>query len=351
MLQNPLPLAADPAGAAAAAAGAGEPEPVVLRTARTSSASSSTMMSVTEAPSEEPSPAPPGRGTVPEAIVPADELVIQPSRGWIGINWGELYRYRELLAFLIWRDIKVRYKQAVLGVAWAVLQPVVSMIVFTLVFGIAANLKEGLPKSVPYAVLVFSGLLPWQLFALAVGTGGMSLVSQQNLLTKIYFPRLFVPTAVVGGAVVDTGIAFCAFLVLVAFKGGVVLSPLLLCVPLLLGLTVMLSLGMAYLMSALTISFRDFRFILPFMVQIWMWGSFVAFPVPKKIVENPGHWQWAFALNPMHGIISTFRRVLFGENFGYSPLYLATSILISASIFVLGLFYFRRTERRFADIA
>jgi lipopolysaccharide transport system permease protein len=208
-----------------------------------------------------------------------------------------------------------------------------------------------LPEGVSYPVFVFTGLLPWQLFALAVGTGGMSLVNQQHLLTKIYFPRLFVPTAVVGGALVDTAVASCAFLVLVAIKGGLVLSPMLLLLPPLIALTLMLALGMAYLMSALTISYRDFRFILPFMVQIWMWGSFVAFQVPKGIIENPGHWRWAFLLNPMHGIISTYRKVLLNQDFGFSPMYLASSVLIAASVFVLGLFYFRRTERRFADIA
>src|SRR5688572_24315723 len=130
-------------------------------------------------------------------------LVIQPSKGWIGVDWAELFRFRELLAFLVWRDVKVRYKQAVLGVAWAVLEPLMAMLIFTAIFGIAAGMKGNLPKDIPFAIFVFAALIPWKLFRTSLTTGGMSLVQQQNLLTKIYFPRLFVPTATVGSALVD----------------------------------------------------------------------------------------------------------------------------------------------------
>src|SRR3954447_4113158 len=161
-----------------------------------------------------------------------DELVIQPRRGWIAVDWRELWRSRELLYFLVWRDIKVRYKQAVLGLAWAVLQPAVQMLVFTLIFGVAAGFRKSLPN-VPYSVFVLSGLLPWQLFATALSMGGMSLVNQQHLLTKIYFPRLFIPTAVVGGALMDFAVAGVMFAVLLLAGGiiptwGVVFVPLLL---------------------------------------------------------------------------------------------------------------------------
>ena len=280
------------------------------------------------------------------------ELVIQPRRGWIAIDWRELWRHRELLFFLVWRDVKVRYKQAVLGALWAVLQPAIQVLVFTLIFGFAIELRKTMEIGVPYAVFVFAAMLPWQLFSVSMKAGGMSLVNQQHLLTKIYFPRLFVPTAPVGGALIDFGVASCAFLVLLATY-RITPSWTIVFVPLLLVLSVMLGLGMAYLLSALTVTYRDFRFLIPFLVQIWMWMSFVAFPVPQKISESP-KWHWVLALNPMHGIISSYRKALFGDRdagAAWSPLYLATSVAISITVFVLGVFYFRRTERRFADIA
>ena len=288
------------------------------------------------------------------AVAPAvspDELVIEPRRGWIAVDGRELWRSRELLYFLIWRDIKVRYKQAVLGIAWAVLQPAIQMLVFTLIFGVAAGFRKSLPN-VPYSVFVLSGLLPWQLFATALSMGGMSLVNQQHLLTKIYFPRLFIPTAVVGGALVDLGVASLLFAVVLAACGivptwGIVL------VPALLAVTLAMALGAAYLLSALTVTFRDFRFIVPFLTQIWMWVSFV--PLPPEIIKD-SRWKWVLAFNPMYSIVAAWRKVLLGnraEDFriGWDWRYFAVSLAITAALFVLGLFYFRRTERRFADIA
>src|SRR3982750_1571507 len=221
------------------------------------------------------------------APMTGDELVIEPRRGWIAVDWRELWRSRELLYFLIWRDIKVRYKQAVLGVAWAVLQPAVQMLIFTLIFGLAAGFRQRL-QGISYPVFVLSGLLPWQLFATALSMGGMSLVNQQHLLTKIYFPRLFIPTAVVGGALVDLAVAsllFAAVLVAcgIAPTWGILLLPALLAV------TVAVALGMAYLLAALTVTYRDFRFIVPFLTQIWMWVSFV--PLPPEIIKD-SRWKW-----------------------------------------------------------
>lgn len=282
------------------------------------------------------------------------ELVIEPRRGWIGVDWQELYRNRELLYFLVWRDVKVRYKQAVLGIGWAVLQPVVQMVVFTLIFGIAAKLKNTLPPGLPYSVFVLSGLLPWQLFATSLNAGGMSLVNQQHLLTKIYFPRLFIPTAVAGGALIDLGISSVLFAVLLLITGIVPTWGVLLLPPLL-ALTVMVSLGMAYLMSALTVTYRDFRFLIPFMAQIWMWLSFVAFP-PAMVEDSK--WRWLLALNPMYPIVAAYRKILLGNvpglkdaHIGWNWNYLAVSVLTSVGLFLLGLFYFRKTERRFSDIA
>lgn len=292
-------------------------------------------------------------GPAPLRTAPTDphdlETVIEPSAGWIGINWREMFRGRELLYFLVWRDIKVRYKQAVLGAAWAIIQPVLSMIIFTVVFGVGIGLKKDLPPQIPYTIFVYCGLLPWQLFATALSMGGMSLLSQQNIITKIYFPRLFVPTAVVGGALVDMAISLVIVAILFAWYG--IVPPLsIILLPLLIVLAVLLALGMAYLLSALTVTYRDFRFLIPFLTQVWMWLSFVAFPVPETFLTHP-KWRWVLTINPMYGIIAGYRKVLLGIDKGWSPVFVITSVALTTAIFVVGLFYFRRTERRFADIA
>ena len=279
------------------------------------------------------------------------ELVIQPTKGWIGIDWSELFRFRELLYFLVWRDVKVRYKQAVLGVGWAVLEPTLNMIVFTAIFGVAAGLRSNLPPDMPYAVFVFAGLVPWKLFATAMSQGGMSLVNQQNLLTKIYFPRLFVPTATVGSALVDMALQFVVFAGILAYYGFVP-SWQIVFLPFLIALTAVMATGVAYLLSALTVTYRDFRFLIPVMVQVWMYLSFIPIPVPPSL-RNSEKWQTLLAFNPMYGIVSAFRACITGNPsaVGFHPWHLALSVAIAAGVFVLGLFYFRKTERRFADIA
>lgn len=286
---------------------------------------------------------------------PTIETILAPSKGWIGINWSELLHSRELLYFLVWRDIKVRYKQAVLGAGWVVLQPLFNMVLFTVVFGSAAGFQERLgPEWGPkYAVFVFAALLPWQLFATALNTGGMSLLSQTNLITKIYFPRLYVPTSVVGGALLDMGISMVFVIGLMAWF-HVVPAITILLLPLLLILTVACALSVAYLFSALTITYRDFRFLIPFISQVWMFASFVAFP-PSVFSAIGPRTRMVLALNPMYGIIAAWRKLILGgapdKITGWDPLYLATSIIITIGLLVLGMFYFRRTERRFADIA
>lgn len=279
------------------------------------------------------------------------ETVIEPRKGWIAVDWGEMGRQRELLFFLVWRDIKVRYKQAVLGFAWAVLQPLTQIAIFTLLFGVGLNLaaKFGGGMNVPYPAFIFAALLPWQIFSRAMTEGGLSLVNQQHLLTKIYFPRLFVPTASVGGAVFDLLISLPVFAVMLAVYRFVppwtaVLLPLLL-IP-----TILLSAGMAYLLSALTVTYRDFRFIIQFMAQLWMWVSFVMFPVPENWLAKP-KFQFLFYLNPMYGQIAAYRKALLGWNIGWDPRQYACSVAVSVAVFFVGIFYFRRTERRFADIA
>ncbi len=269
------------------------------------------------------------------------ELVIRPRRGWIGIDWAELYRYRELLYFLIWRDVKVRYKQTVLGIAWAVLPPVFTMVVFTVVFGGFAQLpSEGLP----YPVFTYAGLLPFTFFSNGVSQAGQSLINQQHLLTKVYFPRLFVPSSAIGSGVVDFAISFGVYACILAIYGvtpswGIVFMPFLVVI------TILASLGLGYMLAALTVAYRDFRYVLPFLVQALMYIS----PVIWSVETVPSRYQWIFGLNPMTGVIDGFRSAVSGKPWNMTLISMA--VLVSAALFAFGLFYFRKTERRFADIA
>jgi len=269
------------------------------------------------------------------------EIVIQPRPGWIAIDWGELFASREILTILILRDLKVRYKQTVLGVLWAALQPLFTMVIFTIIFGRFAKIpSEGLP----YAVFVFAGLLPWTFFANAVGQASSSLVSQQALLTKIYLPRLFIPAAAVGGGLIDLAISGVVFLLLM-LAYGILPGWGFLALPLLVLLTAAAAFGIGLSLAALTVTYRDFRYVVPFLVQSWMYISPVIYPV--SVV--PAQWQWLLALNPMAGIIDAYRSALLG--LPWNPVTLAVSSAASLVLLVFGLFYFRKTERRFADVA
>jgi len=271
----------------------------------------------------------------------AQEFIIQPSRGWIGINVAELWRYRELLYFLVWRDFKVRYKQTVLGIAWAVLQPVFNMFVFTIIFGHLAHIGS---EGMPYAVFVYAGLLPWTFFSAGVNLAGLSLVNQQNLLTKVYFPRLFVPTASIGAGLVDLAISFGIYaLILLGYR--TVPSWQIIYLPILILLTVMATLGFSFLLAALTVNYRDFRFVIPFMLQAMMYISPVVYPVSMV----PARWQWLLAINPMAGIIDAYRCAILGKPWNFTTLSISTVTTIL--LFIWGMFYFKKTERRFADIA
>ncbi|MDB5295973.1 MAG: putative polysaccharide transporter permease protein [Phycisphaerales bacterium] len=282
---------------------------------------------------------------------PVKETVIEPKKGWIGVDWPELSRGRELLYFLVWRDVKVRYKQATLGVLWAVLVPLIQVAIFSIIFGSGLNLASQLSPKVQHAfpVFIFAAMLGWQVINRSLNEGGLSLVSQQHLLTKIYFPRLFVPTSAVGGAMFDMLISLPVFVVVMAFY-RVVPPWTVVFFPFLMLLTAMLGAGLAYTVSALTVTYRDLRFVIPFAAQIWMYLSFVMFPVPESIANSP-KWKVLFHFNPAYGIVTTFRKVLMGESPGWSWTYLASSIVITVVLLIFGLFYFKKTERRFADIA
>ncbi len=287
---------------------------------------------------------------VPTAPLPAARpaeteparTVIRPRRGWIAIDWRELWDYRELLYFLIWREVKVRYKQTVLGAAWAVIQPLFAMVVFTVIFGMFAKLPS---ESQPYAVFVYAALLPWTFFANAVTNGGQSLINQQHLLTKVYLPRMFVPAASVGSGLVDLAISFGVYACILAFYRTVP-SWQIVFVPALLVLTIMAAIGLSLLLAALTVAYRDFRYVLPFLIQALMYIS----PVVYSVELVPRKYQWLLGLNPMAGIIDGFRVALLGDR-PWNFLVLGVSTLTTLVLFVCGLFYFRKMERRFADIA
>jgi len=272
-----------------------------------------------------------------------EELVIAPRKGWIAVDWAEMWRCRELLLFLVWRDVKVRYKQTVLGVVWAVIQPLLATLIFTL-FGKAGGFAAKLDDPSQFAAFIFIGLVPWQFFQNAVNTGSLSLLNQQHLITKVYFPRLFIPTGNVGGAIIDMGIS-TGLMFLMCLIFGVMLSWQIIFLPLLMVIVLICALGTTYLLSALTMSYRDFRFLVPFMLQMWMWVS-ATFYRPEWMF---GKWEWLSYFNPMVGIVCAFRSVVMGEPWHFQAL--GISIVGSFGVLLLGMFYFRKTERRFADIA
>jgi lipopolysaccharide transport system permease protein len=269
------------------------------------------------------------------------ETIIRPRHGWIAVNWSELLHSHELFCTLIIRDLKVRYKQTVLGVAWAVIQPLFTMVVFSVIFGRLVGVPSG---DVPYPLFVFAALVPWTFFSNAVGGAGVSLLTQQAIVTKIYFPRLYVPSAVVGGFLVDMGIGLLLFFVLMPIYGyypgwG------LLALPFVIVLTFAAALGISIILAAATVLYRDLRFVLPFALQILMFVS----PVIYKADQLPRTIQYVAALNPMFGIINAFRSSILGMPWDLASL--AISIVSTTGLLVFGLFFFRKTERLIADIA
>ena len=271
-------------------------------------------------------------------------VVYERQRGWAALNARELWAYRELLYFLTWRDILIRYKQAVLGVAWAILQPLLTMVVFTVVFNKALGVQS--PSSdVPYAVFSFTGLLPWQFFAGALSRSGVSLVGNANLLTKVYFPRLVIPVAAVLGGLVDLGISFLVLLALMAAYG---IAPTwhVVFLPLFVLLAFATAVAVSLWLSALNVLYRDVQYIIPFLVQLWMFVSPVIYPI-SSIPAGP--LRVAFALNPMTGVIGGFRWALLGQQLPPGG-YLWISIVVVAALLVGGVLYFKRMERVFADV-
>jgi lipopolysaccharide transport system permease protein len=266
---------------------------------------------------------------------------IRRSGSWVSLRLGELWEYRELLFFLVWRDVKIRYKQTALGAAWAVLQPFFTMVVFSVVFGRLAGLPS---DGVPYPVFTYSALLPWQLFAFALGESSNSLVAHQRLISKVYFPRLIIPLSSVGVGLVDFAVSFGVLLVLMAYY-GIAPTVALWTVPFWAMLAVTSALGVGLWLSALNVKYRDVRYTLPFVTQIWMFASPVAYA--SSLV--PEAWRPLYALNPMVGVIDGFRWALLGTA-DPSPVTLLVSLAAVSTLLLTGLIYFRRTERTFADL-
>jgi len=267
--------------------------------------------------------------------------IIEPSKGWVPIDLKEFWKYRELFYFLTKRDIQVRYKQTVLGGLWAIIQPVFTMVVFTLFFGRLAKMPS---DGIPYPIFVYAALLPWTYFANALSASGNSLVGSANLITKVYFPRLIIPASSSLAGLLDF---FIAMLVLVAmmiyyhFLPGVGI----LLFPVLVGLTFLCAVGVGLWLSALNVQYRDIRYVIPFIIQLWMFVSPVIYPVSMV----PRKYQWALALNPMSGVINAYRASILGHlPIDWFLLGISTSIIFA--LFISGLYYFRRMEKTFADV-
>lgn len=267
-------------------------------------------------------------------------IVIKPRSGWHMLNFRELWAYRELLWVLTMRDIKVRYKQTVLGASWAIIRPVLTMVIFSVVFGQLAKMPS---DGFPYPVFVYAALLPWTFFAAAITSSGQSLVGSANLVSKVYFPRLIIPLSSIGAGLVDLAVSTVVLLLMMAWF-GVGFTWNLLAMPLLLIGVVFAALGVGTLLSALTVAYRDFTHLTPFLVQIWMYVTPVIYPV--SIV--PEKWQWLLYLNPMTGLIEAFRSAFLGKPFDVSGI--GISLLVAVAVFAVAVAYFERVERQFADI-
>ena len=285
-----------------------------------------------------------GNGT-PTRQVP--QVVIEPSRGWAAHNLSDLWEYRELLYFLVWRDVKVRYKQTLLGAAWAILQPTLTMVVFTIFFGRLAGIGS---EGVPYPVFSYAGLLPWTFFAQGLTQSSNSLVGSSHLITKVYFPRLVIPLASVLAGAVDFALAFGVLLALMAFYG---IAPTIaaLALPALLVLAFVTALGAGTWLSALNVEYRDVRYVVPFFVQIWLFVTPVIYPAKTVMgkLEQLGLPGWLYGLNPMVGVVEGFRWALLGIGTSPGPVIWASTI-VAVALVVTGFAYFRRVERTFADV-
>jgi lipopolysaccharide transport system permease protein len=275
-----------------------------------------------------------------QSTAPGGHLVIEPSRGWEGLGLGDLWRYRELVYFLTWRDIKVRYKQTFLGATWAILQPLLTMVIFSVIFGQLAGLPS---EGIPYPIFTFTALLPWQLFAFALANASNSLVGSQNLVSKVYFPRLVIPIAAVLPALVDFAISFGVLAGMMLYY-HIPVTPRVLTLPLFLLLALGTALAVGSWLSALNVEYRDVRYVVPFLALVWQYAT----PVAYSSTLIPEKWRFLYGLNPMVGVVEGFRWALLGT--GATSQLFWISVIIVIILFATGLAYFRRMEASFADV-
>jgi lipopolysaccharide transport system permease protein len=274
-------------------------------------------------------------------MIESRPVAIEPPRRWEILNLRELWSYRELLFFLTWRDVKVRYKQTAIGVAWAVLQPLLTMLVFAVVFGAFIRVPS---DDVPYPVFAYVALLPWTFFATALTRAGGSLVTDASLITKVYFPRLLLPVSAVLSSALDFCVAFLLLLVLMAWY-GIAPGPGVVTLPLFLLLAFLTALGCGLWLSALNVRYRDIAYVIPFLIQVWFFLTPVAYP--SSLV--PARWRALYGLNPMAGVVEGFRWALLGTA-GTPGVTLVVSAAVVAIVFLGGVFWFRRLEQGFADV-
>jgi lipopolysaccharide transport system permease protein len=303
------------------------------------------------------------RGGIADKSLPL--VRIQPEEGWVSLRLGELWRYRELLYFLTWRDVKVRYKQTILGASWAIIQPFFTMVVFSLFFGRLARIPS---DGIPYPIFSYAALVPWTFFANGLAQSSNSLVASSNLIKKVYFPRLVVPVSTVISGLVDFLLAFSVLLLMILFYGispfnrpievpwllppDVALMPLVfgltlnvLWLPLFLFMAFITSLGVGLWLSAMNVQFRDVRYLVPFLTQIWMFATPIAYP--SSLLSEP--WRTLYGINPMAGVVEGFRWALLGADTAPGPIILVSAV-VSLVLLVSGAFYFRRMEKTFADV-
>jgi lipopolysaccharide transport system permease protein len=286
-------------------------------------------------------------GPFEEAAPPSEEAEnvsvfrIEPSRGWVDLKLRELWEYRELLHFLAWRDVKVRYKQTLLGVAWAIIQPLSAMIIFSLIFGRLARMPS---DGVPYPIFSFAALVPWTFFANGLNHVSQSLVGNANLIRKVYFPRLVMPIAAILAGVIDFLLAFAVLLAMM-FYYGVVPTLNALWLPLLMLFALVTALGVGLWLTALNVQFRDVRYVVPFLVQLWLFATPIAYP--SSLLSEP--WRTLYGLNPMAGVVEGFRWALLGTDTAPGPM-MIVSVVVALGLLIGGVFYFRRMEKTFADV-
>jgi lipopolysaccharide transport system permease protein len=270
-------------------------------------------------------------------------VYIKPAKGFAALNLRDLWTYRELIYFMIWRDVKVRYKQTILGAAWAVIQPVLTMLVFNFIFN-GGITKVATDSNIPYPIFSYTALLPWGLFTAALNNASRSLISNQNMITKIYFPRLVLPLASVLGGLVDFAIAAVILVGMMFYFKVVPDITTLWTLPFFLLLSIITALGVALWLSAINVQYRDVNYVLPFLTQFWLFITPVAYSA--KVIT--GKWQLVYSLNPMAGVVNGFRWSLLGANTGPGP-QMWISVAVSLIVLVSGLFYFRNMEKTFAD--